>query len=425
MCTSNIMLNNTLCDNVSVDLSMSSVRLTEYKHLLVVIATLFVLVAAFVVGGHCLLISAVIHQRYHRSPAGTFHHITVSSHKLIMLVSTSFHHVILCGFCLPLTIFQMVSNGRWSLDRDMCTVRTYVESLVEIVNVYHMIYTCIDAYVMVCHPLKYRRLPAKFGYVMAFFSWSIPVTTTAFFLSLGWHVEGIEEIIYCLQVHNLCITLYSWKYLMFIIPISVLICVPSLIGISVLVLKEIQRINERRDHMKNRIKDAFKLANNKINIRDSHLELQIGKFHQNWQDPEENLEDKIHYDKESYLNEQSFRTCQTLSQIRSIDSDCNESNNCVKNGSTIKETAAKNKVSKLSRTWRACHKIGLVVIWHCLYWVSFVAFFVLLLNETKMFPLWTVSLVAWFRYFNSALNTALLYRHKTVRVLIKSLLGKT
>ncbi|KAI8764304.1 5-hydroxytryptamine receptor 5A [Biomphalaria glabrata] len=147
------MFNLTVCANVSVDLSNSSIRYSTHPHLLVFLATVMCLLAAFIVGTNIFFIVVLAYSRYrYRSTNVTDKREVLSDHSKIVSISFYFVQLIVGAFCLPLSIVQVISNGRWTIGHTICTVRIFVECLTELLG-----NTCDDIRLHFLYGVAHRR----------------------------------------------------------------------------------------------------------------------------------------------------------------------------------------------------------------------------------------------------------------------------
>ncbi|KAH9512968.1 hypothetical protein Btru_037186 [Bulinus truncatus] len=147
---------------------------------------------------------------------------------------------------MPLSICEVVNNGHWKLGKTFCQVQAIVEALTEVISIFHTICMCLDSFLMVRKPFMYRSLTSRTGYGMVAFSWTIPSMTFAFAISLGWHTEGMEETLRCLDQYYICIPIFNKKLVLFIIPLTVATSFVVLLLVVVVLLKTIHKFHQRQ-----------------------------------------------------------------------------------------------------------------------------------------------------------------------------------
>ncbi|KAK0055476.1 trace amine-associated receptor 13c [Biomphalaria pfeifferi] len=414
-------VNQTVCDNVSVDLSESSVRFTTHPEILLVIAVAMSLVAAFIVVSNVLLIAAFVYSRYHGKyinrtdrPGG------YSDTKNILSISFSLAHFVIGGFCMPLAIVQILLNGRWSLGSSLCTARVFAEVLSEIIIIYHAICMCIDNVIMVRKPFLYRMMTSKTGYVMAVLSWTMP--TILFFISsaLGWNTQGLEDALLCLRERHVCVAIMSKNFVFLIMPSAVSISIVGFIGLAAIVLKEVHRLHETKVKQGN-----IKKANREKIV--GHDCRTTNKSYKIRSEGSESLNEAIKSGSniksiaQLIESERSISTI-TLTRVRIAYLSCEVDQSTaimMQTRSRVTALPAKTAANRKRKTFGIL--ITLVLL-HVLYLTAFMVVSALLVFHAKMFPLWLISAIIMLRYFHSASIPMVLFQYKPTRKLVRSLL---
>ncbi|KAK6960193.1 5-hydroxytryptamine receptor 5A [Biomphalaria glabrata] len=241
------MANGSRCDNVSLDLSESSTRFTSHPYLLVVIVTVLCFLATFIIGANVLILGLLVHRRYRNKyvnrikKQGNFSPI-----RLSLTTSVSFLHLFVAVFCMPLTIVQVVNNGKWTLGPSLCRLRTYAEVLTEVVRIYHIVCLSFDFFLMLRFPMRHRMLSPSVGYVVLATVWAIPLVLFVVAVSLGWDTEGIEDALHCLNQYNMCLVVLSQKVVLLFFPIAIALTLFMMVGIAV-ILKIRKRPKDRSE----------------------------------------------------------------------------------------------------------------------------------------------------------------------------------
>uniref|UniRef100_A0A2C9M736 G-protein coupled receptors family 1 profile domain-containing protein n=1 Tax=Biomphalaria glabrata TaxID=6526 RepID=A0A2C9M736_BIOGL len=241
------MANGSRCDNVSLDLSESSTRFTSHPYLLVVIVTVLCFLATFIIGANALILGLLVHRRYRNKyvnrikKQGNFSPI-----RLSLTTSVSFLHLFVAVFCLPLTIVQVVNNGKWILGSSLCRLRTYAEVLTEVVRIYHIVCLSFDFFLMLRFPMRHRMLSPSVGYGVLATVWAIPLVLFVVAVSLGWDTEGIEDALHCLNQYNMCLVVLSQKVVLLFFPIAIALTLFMMVGIAV-ILKSRKRPTDRSE----------------------------------------------------------------------------------------------------------------------------------------------------------------------------------
>ncbi|KAK0055475.1 5-hydroxytryptamine receptor 5A [Biomphalaria pfeifferi] len=241
------MFNQSACVNVSVDLSDSSTRFSSHPLVLTISATALCLLAAFIVGSNIVVIVLVIYDRHHRKYVNrTVNHGGFSNIKKLLFISVSAVHMIVGAFCIPLAIVQVIANGKWTLGSTFCTGRMLVEVLTELIRIYHSLCFGLDSYAMVRKPFKYKMLTSRSGYVTVLFSWTVPMAIVCIAVGLGWHRDGVEDALSCLEESRMCVALLGKKFSLIVLPSGVCLSFGVFVAMATVTLKEIQRIHQRR-----------------------------------------------------------------------------------------------------------------------------------------------------------------------------------
>ncbi|KAI8776571.1 5-hydroxytryptamine receptor 5A [Biomphalaria glabrata] len=241
------MFNQSACVNVSVDLSDSSTRFSSHPLVLTISATALCLLAAFIVGSNIVVIVLVIYDRHHRKYVNrTVNHGGFSNIKKLLFISVSAVHMIVGALCIPLAIVQVIANGTWTLGSTFCTGRMLVEVLTELIRIYHSLCFGLDSYAMVRKPFKYKMLTSRTGYVTVLFSWTVPMAIVCIAVGLGWHRDGVEDALSCLEERSMCVALLGKKFSLIVLPSGVCLSFGVFVAMATVTLKEIQRIHQRR-----------------------------------------------------------------------------------------------------------------------------------------------------------------------------------
>ncbi|KAK6959670.1 5-hydroxytryptamine receptor 5A [Biomphalaria glabrata] len=415
------MLNKSLCDYVSLDLSESSIRYTSHPHLLVIIAVVMCLMNTYIVGANIFIIVVIGYSRHYSSNVNrSDKRGGYSDINKILSMSLHADQLLIGCFCIPLTTLQIVNNGRWSLGYPFCTVRVFVEAYSEIVYTYHFICMCLDALVQVRCPLRYRLLTTKTGYGMVFFCWAIPLFTFIVTVCLGWHTEGIEDALVCLQLFNICANIFSKKFILFILPSSIVISLIVLAAFSAILLKEIYRIHQRRS-LHGQIKDSSLVnsggvpnpvgagsqcsscSNNQLNASIENVE----KIQSIGDGPPAMITASasiVNQDMRQYLY-----TSGSYSNTSKIKENV-ESKQVKMNGNKTRTIKTKRKAFALV--------ISMATI-YSFYLLWFIVISSLFVYDISMFPLWVISLITSVRYLHSAFLPVILFHHKPFQKLVR------
>ncbi|KAH9512969.1 hypothetical protein Btru_037187 [Bulinus truncatus] len=242
-----VMLNQSNCDIAPVDLSPSSTRLTEHPYLLVVIATVLCIMAVFIVGAHVVIIVSTVYERcIQRSMRRAEEPGTFGNTRKTLLISFSVIQLLIGGLFLPLAIVQVVNNGKWTLGPTLCSARILGESLSEVISIYHSICVCLDSFLMVSRPLKYRFMSLRIGYAMIIASWAIPIAIYIIATNHRWDTEGVEDVLWCTQESHLCSFIMGKKLVLLLLPSTVLISSLVFISMAETLLRKVHEIYQRR-----------------------------------------------------------------------------------------------------------------------------------------------------------------------------------
>ncbi|KAK0055474.1 5-hydroxytryptamine receptor 5A [Biomphalaria pfeifferi] len=416
------MLNKSLCDHVSLDLSESSIRYTSHPHLLVVIAVVMCLMNTYIVGSNIFIIVIIGYSRHYSSNVNrSDKRGGYSDINKILSMSLHADQLLIGCFCIPLTTLQIVHNGRWSLGYPFCTVRVFVEAYSEIVYTYHFICICLDALAQVRCPLRYRLLTTKTGYGMVFFCWAIPLFTFIVTVCLGWHTEGIEDALVCLQLFNICANIFSKKFILFILPSSTVISLIVLAVFSAILFLEIYRIHQRRS-LHGQIKDTSLVNSGGVPNPDGAGSQCSGCSNNHFNVSIENVE-KI----QSIGNGPPVMITASASIVNhdSHERQCT-CGRSFSNTSKIKENVESKQVKGnviKTRTIKTKRKAFALVISmatiYSFYLIWFIVICSLFVYDISMFPLWVISLVTSVRYLHSAFLPLIIFNHKTFQKLVR------
>ncbi|KAK0066129.1 5-hydroxytryptamine receptor 5A [Biomphalaria pfeifferi] len=241
------MANGSRCDNVSLNLSESSTRFTSHPYLLVVIVTVLCFLATFIIGANVLILGLLVHRRYRNKYVNRIKKQgNLSPIRLSLTISVSFLHLFVAVFCMPLTIVQVVNNGKWTLGSSLCRLRTYAEVLTEVVRIYHIVCLSFDFFLMLRFPMRHRMLSPSVGYRVLATVWAIPLVLFVVAVSLGWDTEGIEDALHCLNQYNMCLVVLSQKVVLLFFPIAIALTLFMMVGIAV-ILKSRKRPENRSE----------------------------------------------------------------------------------------------------------------------------------------------------------------------------------
>ncbi|KAK0066132.1 trace amine-associated receptor 13c [Biomphalaria pfeifferi] len=399
------MFNLTVCANVSVDLSDSSIRYSTHPHLLVFLAIVMCLLAAFIVGTNIFFIVVLVYSRYrYRITNVTDKREVLSDHSKIVSISFYSAQLIVGAFCLPLSIVQVISNGRWTIGHTICTVRIFVECLTELVGIYHLMCTCLDFFFMIRYPLRYRLLTSRTGYGMVIFSWATPVMIFVFIFCMGWHTDGIEDTLSCLRANQICANIFSQKFLFFTIPSSVLLAFILLIAMSFVALKEINRAHQRRNLQKNlnwfseiKCKHSTATALDDVaSVQSNKANKELGSIH-------------------PVINKDYISTisCETK---KGEQRDCDQ-NNVKATSDTYEVNKARN--DKKRKAFSVVITMATVYSVYLFLYIIIAFFFVF---KTRMFPLWVIALVVSLRYIHAAFISIVTFTNKPLVHLMRTFL---
>ncbi|KAK0066128.1 trace amine-associated receptor 13c [Biomphalaria pfeifferi] len=417
---------DTVCSNVSVDLSELSVRFTQHPHLLFFIATAMCLVAAFIVSANSLLIISIVYSRYHGKFVNRrLNQSGISATKRVLFVSFSTVHIIIGGLCMPLAISQVIQNNRWYLGPTFCSIRVFLEAISEFINMYHTICVCTDTFIMVLSPFKYRLLTARTGYGMVMFSWAVPVLLCALSVSLGWHTEGVEDTLRCIHEYNLCTIILSKKFLILIVPVTILTSFVALVAMVFILLKEINRFHQRRSEQVGAKVTDVKRVENLANAKKNQ---QLGESREGSKRDATKSIEVI----ERGTNE--HEETMTSQKYLGIDISTIANSNITKQYivDDVDVTKATNGCSSKDKTApvrsganRKCKVFGIVIALaslHSVYLILFMVTSYMMVYKTRMFQVWIISAVIGLRYVHSAVVPLCLFQHPHVRALLRSFL---
>ncbi|KAK6960196.1 5-hydroxytryptamine receptor 5A [Biomphalaria glabrata] len=436
-------LNSSVCANVSVDLSESSIRFTTNRHLLVTVATLMCLVAAFIVSSNIFIIYVFVN---HRQRSNHVSRINVpgsfSVVRETLLISISFVHMFIAAFCLPLTIVQVVSNGRWTLGFTLCRVKIYADVLSEVVRIYHAVCLTLDSFIMLRFPLRHRMLKSKSGYGLAATVWIIPLALFLLTVSLGWDREDIEDTLECLSQHKTCVTFLSKKVVLIMFPTSTVMLLSILVVLSVLVAIQTHKRGQRRKRKIVKVNlnqsSSWKSSNtlscvgvqmNSLDSRSTPAPNVISGICNPGN--ENNVYDNVQLSEASCqsLKNNKSDTSSAIYSLTSAESDTADIGT-IANARCSKETLDSVRVTDRSNICLVTSlkpspevkakpnrfKSGVVIvivvtITHCFYLVSALVCSALLAFNVIIFPLWLMSFLSWLKYVHVSLIPLYLFRN--------------
>ncbi|KAI8764301.1 trace amine-associated receptor 13c [Biomphalaria glabrata] len=418
---------DTVCSNVSVDLSEPSVRFTQHPHLLFVIATAMCLVAAFIVSANSLLIISIVYSRYRGKFVNRrLRQSGFGATKRVLFVSFSTVHIVIGGLCMPLATYQVIQNNRWYLGATFCSFRVFLEAISEFINMYHTICVCTDTFIMVLSPFKYRLLTARTGYGMVMFSWAVPVLLCALSVSLGWHTEGVEDTLRCIHEYNLCTIILSKKFLILIVPVTILTSFVAMVAMVFILLKEINRFHQRRSEQVGAKVTDVKRVENLANAKKNQ---QLGESREGSKrdatQPIEIIERGTNEYKETTVTSHhhlgidiSTIACSNITEQYIADE--------VDVTKATYRRSSKDKTAPVrSGANRKCKVFGIVIALatlHSVYLILFMVTSYMIVYKTRMFQVWIISAVIGLRYVHSAVVPVCLFQHPHVRALIRSFL---
>ncbi|KAK0066127.1 trace amine-associated receptor 2 [Biomphalaria pfeifferi] len=404
-------MNGTNCQNVTVDLSESSLRLTSNKHLLVVMVIISCLIAAFTVGANILIIVGVLLSRRARRQQVLVSSGISSNTKLIM-ASFAFGHLIFGGVCMPFAIIQMVSNGAWYFGPDLCVARTYLESLMEIIGVYHVISMSVDTYIAVCQPMKYRVLTSRYAYAMLGFCWLSPATLFAAPLLLGGYRNGKEDMFDCLLQHTSCVTLYGKDTLLLVLPFAVAFPFCVVIAVYTLILRKIRLFHNNRNnrYFRKIHRKASALSTDHMKKMDSNSDDSKKKAGGNivFTVPNVELHKSAHIDDVISNKNRNTEVIKLQNLL--------ERNESIKKRRKLFESVEDNsKVSQPDRKWKAFPYMIVMATWFCIYWFSISVCYLYYAYQPSKTPAKNIMAICWFFYLNSVVSPIQLLRNKHLR----------
>ncbi|KAH9503013.1 hypothetical protein Btru_072613 [Bulinus truncatus] len=412
-------MNASYCDNVSIDLSESSLRLSFNIHIIMVIVLSSSIASVFVVLANVLIIVALLYSRRKRNVAGN---IGINNNSKLLVSSLALRHAILGGLCMPLTIIQIAANGEWRYGPDLCTFRSYTESLLEIVGVFHMVTMSSDTYLAICKPMKYRLLTLRYGYGMVAISWLIPLAIFVLPVFFGGYRNGKEGIFECLNLHHSCIALYGKNVLLVVLPLAIAFPFCVVLIIDVLILRKIVRFNKGKIKIRKRKRNGTP-ENPRKNVPISGIDLIHGVMVMSTINT--TLEYPKYFKQPPIANiDLKFDNLKHLT-ISSQPED-NVSNGCLSEttGQIGSSDVATLKHSDKSCKWKAFPCTITLITWNAVYGFSIMVCFLYFAFEPYKFPVLTILAVNCLCYVDSMVNPIFTFSNKYLRDSVQETLRK-
>jgi 7 transmembrane receptor (rhodopsin family) len=198
------------------------VKYSKDNHVIFSISFLMSLVATFTVFSNCTLFIAMVqtlvkdYWRGLRTVANNSHNSFIT---MFLMLSMTLSGVMVGGFIMPLSILELISNGRWTYGYSLCAVKVYTDYLLCAVSTLHVLFMAVDTYVLVCKPLAYRQLKARTAYAMISSGWILPIVLAVLWSTLQkvQLADCIDASFVCQQFSNAAIFNFIFATLFFIL----------------------------------------------------------------------------------------------------------------------------------------------------------------------------------------------------------------
>ncbi|CAL1540406.1 unnamed protein product, partial [Lymnaea stagnalis] len=141
---------------------------------------------------------------------------------MMLMMSMAISDITFSVSVMPLSIVEVIENGKWNLGETLCAARQTVNDFLCSVSIFHVNFMALDRYMAVCKPLSYRLLTNKTGYVMVMVSWLVPTFLVVLPRLIGWNNLGAKESVGC--TGEVCESIY--KLPIFIIIVTLAIYLP-------------------------------------------------------------------------------------------------------------------------------------------------------------------------------------------------------
>ncbi|CAL1540405.1 unnamed protein product, partial [Lymnaea stagnalis] len=143
---------------------------------------------------------------------------------MMLMMSMAISDITCSISVMPLSIVEVIENGKWNLGETWCTARLTINNFLCSVSIFHVNCMALDMYMAVCKPLFYRLLTNRTGYIMVMVSWLVPSALVVLPRLIGLDKLGAKESVEC--VGDKCTSIYTQS--IFFIVLTVVVPLPFL-----------------------------------------------------------------------------------------------------------------------------------------------------------------------------------------------------
>ena len=219
------------CELMLGNISDDSELITSSTAALTITCIFLSAISLFTVVANVIVIVAVVGTQL-RERSMTTHLVT----------SMAVTDALLGAVIMPLVIYETANNGIWAVSPSLCQTRLVTDIVLCVISIFHVTSMSVERFLAVCKPNVYRNITMKTTYLMMTISWVCPPVVVIPIVVIGrWHAYGIEDLMYCLNLHQ-CVILMAAPVNIIIVSIVFYAPLITIIIIYSLILKETRAI---------------------------------------------------------------------------------------------------------------------------------------------------------------------------------------
>ncbi|KAK3766341.1 hypothetical protein RRG08_044530 [Elysia crispata] len=113
---------------------------------------------------------------------------------ILLIFSMAVSDALLAALVMPLAALEIMNNGIWRFDADVCKMRLNLDIVLSSTSVLHVTCLAFDRYLSVCRPYLHRRLTMKSGLAAVAACWVASLAHTAILHIPKLSTTGLQEI---------------------------------------------------------------------------------------------------------------------------------------------------------------------------------------------------------------------------------------